>query len=53
MKNITLGDIVEYQGSCWVVTGRSGSSYCLAQPGNPVNVHTVPRVAFTRVGPWR
>ena len=53
MKNITLGDIVEYQGNCWVVTGRSGSSYCLAHPDNPVNVHTIPRPAFTREGPWR
>ena len=53
------GDIVEYQGRCWVVTGKERSIfggapvYHLVPPGEPNRVHAVPRVAFTRVGPWR
>ena len=53
------GDIVEYQGRCWVVTGRERSLfggapvYHLVPPGEPNRVHAVPRVAFSRVGPWQ
>jgi hypothetical protein len=53
------GDIVEYQGRCWVVTGKDRSLfggppvYHLIPPGEPNRIHAVPRVAFSRVGPWR
>lgn len=59
LNQIKVGDIVEYQGNCWVITGKEKSLfggpavYRLAPPGDPNRVHAVPRVAFSRVGPWR
>ena len=48
MSKIKNGDIVEFQGSCWVITGKSGVSYHLASVGgNQTNLHVVPRIAFT------
>lgn len=57
-QTVRAGDIVEYQGSCWVVGATPhpkahGIIYHLIKPGDPSVVHEVPRVAFTRAGPWR
>ena len=55
---VKSGDVVEYQGRCWVVTGKERSIfggppvYHLTPPGEPNRIHAVPRLAFTRVGPW-
>lgn len=48
MSKIKNGDVVEFQGSCWVITGKSGASYHLASTGGTsANIHVVPRIAFT------
>ena len=47
-SKITVGDIVEYQGRCWVVTGKERSLF----GGSPV-YHLVVPGDPSRVGPWR
>lgn len=48
MSKIKNGDVVEFQGSYWVIAGKSGASYHLASvAGNQTNIHVVPRIAFT------
>jgi hypothetical protein len=55
---VKIGDVVEYQNSCWIITAKEHSIfnqppvYRLVRQGDPNNVHMVPRIAFTRVGPW-